>query len=62
MKILCETNVTRRDNPHVKGKFIKSTIGIGKKDEKSNVCLILITTNNKSGIKYGESTLLCDKS
>jgi hypothetical protein len=56
MKILCETNVTRRNNPQIKGKFLKSTIAIGKKDEKSNLCLILITSSNKSGTKYGKMT------
>lgn len=54
MKILCETSLTRRDNPQIKGKFLKSTLAIGRKSEKSELCLILITANNKAGVKYGK--------
>lgn len=54
MKILCETSLIRRANPNIKGKFLKSTLAIGKKDQKSNLCLILITSSNKSGTKYGK--------
>lgn len=54
MKILCETNVARRANREMKGRFLKSTLAIGKKDEKSKLCIILITSANKSGTKYGK--------
>lgn len=54
MKILCETNIVKRSNREIKGRFVKSTLAIGKKDEKSNLCLILITSSNKSGTKYGK--------
>ncbi|XP_070506787.1 leucine-rich repeat protein 1 [Chironomus tepperi] len=52
MKLLCETNVIRRSNREIKGRFLKSTLAIGKKDEKSKLCIILITSSNKTGIKY----------
>lgn len=58
MKLLCETNVVRRANREAKGRFYKSTLAVGKKNEKSNLCLILITTSNKSGTKYGRSLRL----
>lgn len=53
MKLLCETSLIRRANRELKGRFQKSTLAIGRKDEKSKLCIILITTNNKSGTKYG---------
>lgn len=58
MKILCETSLTRRNNPQIKGKFQKSTIAIGRKSEKSGLVLILITSNNKAGVKYGKSDFI----
>lgn len=54
MKIVCETNVVRRSSSDLKGRFVKSSLAIGKKDDKSKLCLILITANNKSGTKYGK--------
>lgn len=54
MKILCETNVAKRANREIKGRFLKSTLAIGRKDEKSKLCIILITSANKSGTKYGK--------
>jgi hypothetical protein len=55
MKILCETNIVKRSQREIKGRFVKSTLAIGKKDEKSKLCIILITTSNKAGTKYGKS-------
>ncbi|KAG5670988.1 hypothetical protein PVAND_001213 [Polypedilum vanderplanki] len=52
MKLLCETNIIRRSNREIKTRFIKSTLAIGKKDEKSNLCIILISSSNKAGTKY----------
>jgi hypothetical protein len=57
MKLLCETNVIRRANREIKGRFVRSTLAIGKKDEKSKLCIILITASNKSGTKYGKIQL-----
>lgn len=54
MKLLCETNAVRRANREMKGRFQKSTLAVGKKDEKSKLCLILITLSNKAGNKYGK--------
>lgn len=56
MKILCETNVVRRSGSNLKGRLQKSTLAIGKKNEDSNLCIILITSSNKSGTKYGKQT------
>lgn len=55
MKLLCETSVVRRSNREIKSRFIKSTLAIGKKDEKSKLCIILITSSNKAGTKYGKN-------
>ena len=56
MKIICETNIiVKRPGFNAKGRFQKSTLAIGKKDEKSKLCIILISANNKSGTKYGET-------
>lgn len=54
MKLFCETNVINRVNREVKCRFHKSTLAIGKKDEKAKLCIILKTAGNKSGTKYGE--------
>lgn len=54
MKILCETSIIRRSNREMKGRFLKSTLAVGKKDAKSMLCIILITSSNKAGTKYGE--------
>lgn len=55
MKIICETNVVKRADSIVKGRFQKSTLAIGRKTEKSKLCIVLISANNKSGQNYGEN-------
>lgn len=52
VKLQCETKVERRGE-NGKGRFMKSTLALGRKDEKSNLCLILTNAGN-TGTKYGK--------
>lgn len=55
MKLICETSVViKRLGCETKLRFQKTTLAIGKKNAKSNLCLILLTQANKSGTKYGK--------
>lgn len=52
MKILCETNVAVR-NTHIKGRFQKTTLVLGRNAENSKVSIVLVTSN-KNDNRYGK--------
>lgn len=54
MKIICETNVVKRGENTIKGRFQKSSLAVGRKSEDSKLCIVLISSSNKAGIKYGK--------
>lgn len=52
MKLLCDISVGNRLAPNLKRKSAKSTLALCKQPNSKDCCIILFTSQNKSGTKY----------